>query len=184
LRWQPRGLTPYRQDAQRNRGAERKIVTDCSAIGFVASALVLAAFGMKDMVNLRIVAICSNVAFITCAVMLNLQPILILHVILLPLNAWRLAQELQSRRMFQTHRAKAPSSDTDTDTDSARPSIEAKPPLVIQTSPALSLPHHLAQCRFTPKADIVHHAGNVCFVPNTPWSFAIEAFKSRWDRQS
>jgi hypothetical protein len=33
-------------------------------IGFLASALVLAAFGMKDMVNLRIVAICSNFAFI------------------------------------------------------------------------------------------------------------------------
>jgi len=62
---------------------------------------VLAAFGMKDMVNLRIVAICSNLAFITYAVMLNLPPILTLHVILLPLNGWRLAQELQSRRMVQ-----------------------------------------------------------------------------------
>ena len=72
---------------------------DSSAIGVVASALVLAAFGMKDMVNLRIVAICSNIAFITYAVMLNLPPILILHVILLPLNALRLAQELQSRRI-------------------------------------------------------------------------------------
>jgi CRP/FNR family cyclic AMP-dependent transcriptional regulator len=72
---------------------------DSSAIGVVASALVLAAFGMKDMVNLRIVAICSNIAFITYAVMLNLPPILILHVILLPLNGLRLAQELQSRRM-------------------------------------------------------------------------------------
>jgi hypothetical protein len=56
---------------------------------------------MKDMVNLRIVAICSNVAFITYAVMLNLPPILILHVVLLPLNGLRLAQELQSRRMVQ-----------------------------------------------------------------------------------
>ena len=76
--------------------AQSAIVTDCSAIGFVASALVLAAFGMKDMVNLRIVAIWSNVAFIAYAVMLNLPPILILHVILFPLNGWRLAQELQS----------------------------------------------------------------------------------------
>ena len=63
---------------------------DSSAIGVVASALVLAAFGMKDMVNLRIVAICSNVAFITYALLLDLPPILILHVILLPLNGWRL----------------------------------------------------------------------------------------------
>jgi CRP/FNR family transcriptional regulator, cyclic AMP receptor protein len=86
------------------------MVTNCSAIGFVASALVLAAFGMKDMINLRIVAICSNVAFVTYAIMLNLQPILILHVILLPLNAWRLAQELQSRRMVQAGGTKAPPS--------------------------------------------------------------------------
>ena len=76
-------------------------LTDSSAIGFIASALVLAAFGMKDMVNLRIVAICSNIAFITYGIALNLVPVLILHVILLPLNGWRLAQELQSRRIVQ-----------------------------------------------------------------------------------
>ena len=64
-------------------------------IGFIASALVLAAFGMKDMVNLRIVAICSNVAFIAYALVLDLPPILMLHVMLLPLNGWRLAQALQ-----------------------------------------------------------------------------------------
>jgi CRP/FNR family transcriptional regulator, cyclic AMP receptor protein len=71
--------------------------------------LVLAAFGMKDMVNLRIVAICSNVAFITYAVMLNLPPILILHVTLLPLNGWRLGQEVQ-RRVIQ--RPRGPTSPT------------------------------------------------------------------------
>jgi hypothetical protein len=73
-------------------------LTDSSTIGFVASALVLAAFGMKDMVNLRIVAICSNIAFITYALVLNLLPILILHTILLPLNGWRLMGALQQRR--------------------------------------------------------------------------------------
>jgi hypothetical protein len=35
------------------------IVTESGAIGFVASALVLAVFVMKDMVSLRIVGICS-----------------------------------------------------------------------------------------------------------------------------
>jgi hypothetical protein len=39
-------------------------MTLASDIGFVASGLVLAAFGMKDMINLRVVAICSNFAFI------------------------------------------------------------------------------------------------------------------------
>jgi hypothetical protein len=76
-------------------------LTDSSAIGFIASALVLAAFGMKDMISLRIVAICSNLAFIAYALVLNLPPILILHALLLPLNGWRLAQELQSRRIVQ-----------------------------------------------------------------------------------
>jgi hypothetical protein len=74
-------------------------MTHGGEIGFVASALVLAAFGMKDMINLRIVAICSNFAFIAYALMLNLPPILVLHAILLPLNAWRLAQAWQ-----QSHR--------------------------------------------------------------------------------
>jgi len=76
-------------------------VTHTGEIGFLASALVLAAFAMKDMVNLRIVAICSNVAFITYALVLNLPPVLMLHIILLPLNGWRLAQALQcSHRRF------------------------------------------------------------------------------------
>ena len=56
---------------------------------------------MKDMVNLRIVALCSNVAFIAYALVLNLTPILALHVILLPLNGWRLAQALRAGRLVQ-----------------------------------------------------------------------------------
>ena len=73
------------------------MVTNSSTIGFIASALVLATFGMKEMVNLRIVAICSNLAFITYAQVLNLTPILILHVILLQLNGWRLMGALKQR---------------------------------------------------------------------------------------
>ena len=65
-------------------------LTDPSAIGFIASGLVLATFGMKDMINLRIVAICSNIAFIMYGFVLDLPPVLILHVMLLPLNGWRL----------------------------------------------------------------------------------------------
>jgi hypothetical protein len=72
-------------------------LTESSAIGFIASGLVLAAFGMKDMVNLRIVAICSNAAFIAYALQLDLPPVLVLHVILLPLNGWRLMGALKQR---------------------------------------------------------------------------------------
>jgi hypothetical protein len=77
-------------------------MTHSSEIGFVASALVLAAFGMKNMINLRVVAICSNLAFIAYALVLNLPPVLVLHVILLPLNGWRLTQAFQEQ-----HRAAA-----------------------------------------------------------------------------
>jgi hypothetical protein len=66
---------------------------DSSTIGYVASALVLAA----DMVKLRIVAICSNIAFIAYAITLHLPPVLILHVVLLPLNGWRLMGALKQR---------------------------------------------------------------------------------------
>jgi CRP/FNR family transcriptional regulator, cyclic AMP receptor protein len=71
-----------------------QVMTHAGEIGFIASALVLAAFGMKDMINLRIVAICSNFAFIAYALLLHLLPILVLHVVLLPLNGWRLSQAL------------------------------------------------------------------------------------------
>jgi hypothetical protein len=80
-------------------------VTRSSEIGFIASALVLATFATKDMVNLRVVAICSNVAFITYALILHLLPILVLHVVLLPLNSWRLVQALRySPRQFREWR--------------------------------------------------------------------------------
>ena len=72
-------------------------LTDRSAIGFIASGLVLATFGMKDMINLRIVAICSNIAFIAYGIALSLLPVLILHVMLLPLNGWRLMGLLKQR---------------------------------------------------------------------------------------
>jgi hypothetical protein len=61
-------------------------------IGYIASALVLATFSMRSMQSLRMIAIASNVAFITYAVVADLRPILILHSILLPVNAVRLAQ--------------------------------------------------------------------------------------------
>jgi CRP-like cAMP-binding protein len=73
-------------------------------VGYLASALVLCTFCTKTMVPLRIFAIASNVAFIGYAAALDLHPILILHGILLPLNAWRLSQVL---RLGELVRARA-----------------------------------------------------------------------------
>jgi CRP/FNR family transcriptional regulator, cyclic AMP receptor protein len=61
-------------------------------VGYVAAALVLVAFCMQSMCTLRVFAILSNLAFITYAYHRDLVPILLLHVILLPVNAARLYQ--------------------------------------------------------------------------------------------
>ncbi len=60
--------------------------------GFCASALVLTTFTMKDMRMLRIVAVFSNVAFITYGALDWLPPVLGLHLLLLPLNLVRLRE--------------------------------------------------------------------------------------------
>ncbi len=61
-------------------------------VGWLASALVLATFCMRGMVGLRLTAIASNLAFIAYGASAGIDPVLMLHVLLLPLNAWRLAQ--------------------------------------------------------------------------------------------
>ncbi len=61
-------------------------------IGYLASVLVFSTFYMKTMIPLRSVAIASNVAFITYGYLAGLYPVFFLHVVLLPLNLWRLYQ--------------------------------------------------------------------------------------------
>ena len=63
--------------------------------GYVAAGLVFMTFYMKTMVPLRIIGICSNCAFITYGYLGALYPVLILHLILLPLNGLRLREMLQ-----------------------------------------------------------------------------------------
>ena len=93
----PAGIVHTATEAHSAISAILTGLTDRSAIGFIASGLVLATFGMKDMVNLRIVAICSNIAFIMYGFVLDLPPVLILHLMLLPLNGWRLMGLLKQR---------------------------------------------------------------------------------------
>lgn len=64
-------------------------------VGYVAAALVFLTFYMKTMIPLRIVGICSNCAFIAYGYLDGLYPVLILHLVLLPLNTWRLREMLR-----------------------------------------------------------------------------------------
>jgi CRP/FNR family cyclic AMP-dependent transcriptional regulator len=66
--------------------------------GYFASALVFITFFMRSRTRLRQVAIASNVAFITYGIVGDVIPVLTLHVLLLPLNIWRLWEIGQTRK--------------------------------------------------------------------------------------
>ncbi len=70
-------------------------------VGYLASALVLVTFYMRDMVPLRIAALCSNAAFLSYGVALHLTPVVVLHGALIPMNLWRLASALREKRKQQ-----------------------------------------------------------------------------------
>ncbi len=61
-------------------------------LGLFAGALVLATFYLKTMIPLRVVAIASNLAFAAYGMLAGAIPIVVLHCLLLPLNALRLYQ--------------------------------------------------------------------------------------------
>lgn len=63
-------------------------------IGYTASVFVLLTFYMKEMALLRLAALCSNVCFLAYGISLRLEPVVVLHATLIPLNAWRLSQAL------------------------------------------------------------------------------------------
>lgn len=71
-------------------------------LGYIAAAFVFATFSMKTMVPLRVVAIASNVLFIAYGYLHPAYPVLLLHLLLLPLNYWRLRQMMSLVRETET----------------------------------------------------------------------------------
>ena len=65
---------------------------DAEIAGYVAAVLVFLTFYTKTMIPLRLIGISSNCAFIAYGYLGGLYPVLILHLILLPLNALRLRE--------------------------------------------------------------------------------------------
>jgi CRP/FNR family cyclic AMP-dependent transcriptional regulator len=61
-------------------------------LGYAASAAVLATFCMRTMIPLRIAGIISNLFFITYGYFDQLLPVLLLHLVLLPINSLRLVE--------------------------------------------------------------------------------------------
>jgi hypothetical protein len=73
-------------------------MTLINGIGYLASALVALTFCMSTMLSLRAVAICSNLAFIAYGAADGLYPVLVLHIVLLPLNVILLVRMLKLLR--------------------------------------------------------------------------------------
>jgi CRP/FNR family transcriptional regulator, cyclic AMP receptor protein len=70
-------------------------MTHAELLGYAAAACVFVTFYMKTMVPLRIAGIVSNLLFIGYGYALDAYPVLILHLVLLPLNIVRLQQMLR-----------------------------------------------------------------------------------------
>jgi hypothetical protein len=63
------------------------------ALGFVAAALTLAAFAQKSLMPMRLAALGANLFFIGYGALGDHYPVLALHLILLPVNLSRLAEQ-------------------------------------------------------------------------------------------
>ncbi|MBV9458594.1 MAG: hypothetical protein JO141_13890 [Bradyrhizobium sp.] len=76
-------------------------------IGFAASIAVLASFCMTTIVPLRAMALASNLLFISYGLLAHIYPVLLLHIVLLPVNVFKL-QRLLTTKSSSTERLKSP----------------------------------------------------------------------------
>jgi CRP/FNR family cyclic AMP-dependent transcriptional regulator len=60
-------------------------------LGYAAASAVLVSFLMRSMVPLRLVAILSNILFVSYGYLAHIHPVLLLHAALLPINIARLS---------------------------------------------------------------------------------------------
>jgi hypothetical protein len=74
-------------------------------LGYAAAGLMLITFSARSITALRTVAIASNLMFIAYAFAARLPPVLVLHLLLLPLNVWRL---WQAQAPHRSHGMRAP----------------------------------------------------------------------------
>jgi hypothetical protein len=66
-------------------------------VGYAASALVLATFCFSNPVCFRICALAASITFIAFGSLASVYPVLALHLVLLPVNAYHLARLILAR---------------------------------------------------------------------------------------
>ena len=77
------------------------------ALGWVAAGLTVATFSCTQPVGLRLCALGANLAFMGYGATSGLWPVLVLHAVLLPINAMRLMQA-QAQAVRGTDRPEEP----------------------------------------------------------------------------
>lgn len=74
------------------------------AVGYAGTGLTILAYGMRNLVPLRIAGILSSLAFLTYGMLTKSYPLVLMEALLLPINFYRLLElHTDSRRAL--HRA-------------------------------------------------------------------------------
>jgi CRP/FNR family cyclic AMP-dependent transcriptional regulator len=72
-----------------------RLMTSGDGFGYLAAALTITTYSMRNMIPLRAVGIVANCIFIAYGVLTSSYPQLLLHSVLLPLNSFRLLQMMR-----------------------------------------------------------------------------------------
>jgi len=67
-------------------------MSGADVLGWSAASLTLLTFFSGDMLRLRALALAANATFISYGLLAGLAPVLALHLVLVPVNLWRLVQ--------------------------------------------------------------------------------------------
>lgn len=69
------------------------------AVGYAGTALTIVAYGMRNLVPLRIAGILSSVAFLAYGLLTHSYPLVLMEATLLPINLFRLIELRADRRV-------------------------------------------------------------------------------------
>jgi hypothetical protein len=72
-------------------------------VGWLAAGLALLTFSMRSMIGLRLAALGAKLCFIAYGGLSGLYPVLVLHVLLVPCNLYRLIELLRDRYHGKQH---------------------------------------------------------------------------------
>ncbi len=71
------------------------------AVGYAGTGFTICAYGMKNIVQLRIAGILSSLAFLSYGLLTQSYPLVLMEITLLPINTLRLLELLAERKRSQ-----------------------------------------------------------------------------------